>query len=103
MSNVTRVHVPGYLTFLVAVTFACCLAIWYHYSGLRISWNFSLSKQPRAPNEAQINRKVWTDKTTGLYYCPESQLYGHTASGEYLTQGEAIQRGYSPAAHEPCL
>lgn len=102
MSNVTRVHVPGYLSFLVVVTLMCCLAIWYHYSGLRIPWNFSFSKRPRVLREAQIKCKVWTDKSTGLYYCPDSHLYGHTTSGEYLTQGEAIQKGYSPALHEPC-
>jgi hypothetical protein len=102
MSNVTKVHVPGYLTFLVAVTFICCLAIWYHYSGFRMSWDFSLSKRPRMINEPQMKRKVWANKSSGLYYCLESQFYGHTAPGEYLTQGEAIQRGYSSAVHEPC-
>jgi hypothetical protein len=100
MPNVTKVHVPGYLTFLVAATFMCCLAIWYHYSG--ISWHFSLNKRPRVLNDAQIKRKVWTDKSTGLYYCSDSHLYGHTASGEYVAQGEAIQKGYSPAVHELC-
>ena len=102
MSNVTRVHVPGYLTFLVIVTFICCLAIWYHYSGLRISWGFPHSKRSRVLQEAEVKRSVWIEKSTGLYYCSDSQLYGRTASGEYLTQGEALQKGYSPALHEHC-
>jgi hypothetical protein len=102
MSNVTRVHVPGYLTFLIAVTVICILAIWYHYSGLGISWNFSLSKRSHVLQEAQNKRKIWIDKSSGLYYCPDSRLYGHTAAGEYALQGEAMQKGYTPALHEPC-
>lgn len=102
MSDVTRVHVPAYLKFLVFVTVVCILAIWYHYSGLGVSWNFAFGKHSLPSREAPSNRKVWIDRSTGIYYCPDSRLYGHTASGYYLSQGQALEKGYSPALHEPC-
>jgi hypothetical protein len=102
MSDATRVHVPGYLTFLVAVTLLCCVFVWFYFSGPKISWSAPIFKRPHALEEAQLNRKVWTEKSTGVYYCPDSTLYGHTASGEYMNQGEALQKGYTPALHEPC-
>ena len=46
--------------------------------------------------------KVWTYKKTGLYYCPDSQFYGRFKSGMYMTQDDALERGYRHAAQEPC-
>lgn len=46
--------------------------------------------------------KVWAYKGTGWYYCPDSQYYGKFKPGIYLTQEQALERGYQPAAQEPC-
>ena len=46
--------------------------------------------------------KVWTYKQTGFYYCPDSKFYGKFKPGAYMTQGEALERGYRPAAQDPC-
>jgi hypothetical protein len=46
--------------------------------------------------------KVWIFKKTGLYYCPDSQLYGKFKPGMYMMQDDALERGYRPAAQEPC-
>jgi hypothetical protein len=46
--------------------------------------------------------KVWAYKNTGWYYCPDSQYYGRFKPGMYLTQEQALERGYQPAAQEPC-
>ena len=46
--------------------------------------------------------KVWTYKNTGWYYCPDSRFYGKLKPGKYMTQEEALERGYRPAAQEPC-
>ena len=46
--------------------------------------------------------KVWTYKKTGRYYCPDSQFYGKFKPGMYMTQDDALERGYRPAAQEPC-
>ena len=46
--------------------------------------------------------KVWTYKKTGVYYCPDSKLYGKVKPGDYMTQEKALERGYRPAGQEPC-
>jgi hypothetical protein len=46
--------------------------------------------------------KVWTYKKTGLYYCPDSKLYGKVKPGVYMTQEKALERGYRPAGQDPC-
>ena len=46
--------------------------------------------------------KVWTYKKTGLYYCPDSKLYGKIKPGAYLTQEKALESGFRPAGQEPC-
>jgi hypothetical protein len=46
--------------------------------------------------------KVWTYKKTGLYYCPDSKLYGKVKPGVYMTQEKALERGYRPAGEDPC-
>jgi hypothetical protein len=51
---------------------------------------------------ASTNIKVWTYKKTGLYYCPDSKLYGKVKPGVYMTQEKALERGYRPAGQDPC-
>ncbi|SRR6266849_1091251 len=46
--------------------------------------------------------KVWAHKKTGLYYCPDSKLYGKVKPGVYMTQEEALERGYQPAGQSSC-
>jgi hypothetical protein len=46
--------------------------------------------------------KVWVYKKTGLYFCPDSKLYGKVKPGVYMTQEKALGRGYRPAGQYPC-
>jgi hypothetical protein len=46
--------------------------------------------------------KVWTYKKTGLYYCPDSKIYGKVKPGVFMTQEKALERGYRPAGQNPC-
>ena len=46
--------------------------------------------------------KIWANKRSGLYYCPDSKLYGKLTPGVYMSQGEAIRGGYQPAEKEAC-
>ena len=46
--------------------------------------------------------KVWVYKKTGLYFCLDSKLYGNAKPGVYMTQEEALGRGYRPAGQDPC-
>jgi hypothetical protein len=52
--------------------------------------------------EARLKVKVWINKSTGIYYCSDSTMYGRSALGSYMAQGDAIQTGYSPALGKPC-
>ncbi len=59
--------------------------------------------QPKAETvNAATTVKVWAHKKTGLYYCPDSKAYGKATPGLYMTQGDALERGYRPAGQEPC-
>lgn len=46
--------------------------------------------------------KVWVGMRSGFYYCSESSLFGKLTPGLYMTQGEAVQKGYRPADTQPC-
>jgi PilZ domain len=56
------------------------------------------------PAKTTASRKVrvWVVKQTGLYYCPDSKLYGQTESGALMTEEKALERGYRPAGGETC-
>ncbi len=59
----------------------------------------------RAPSRAGAVKsevKIWANKRSGLFYCPDSKLYGKLAPGIYMSQGEALQHGYQPASKEVC-
>lgn len=51
---------------------------------------------------AATNITVWTYKKTGLYYCPDSKLYGKVKPGMYMTQEKAQESGYQPAGGDTC-
>ncbi len=46
--------------------------------------------------------RVWTVKKTGWYYCPDSKLYGKFKPGIYMTEEDALERGYRPAGGYAC-
>jgi len=46
--------------------------------------------------------RVWVNTRSGLYYCPDSKLYGHIEPGLYVLQASALQHGYQPALTKPC-
>jgi hypothetical protein len=41
--------------------------------------------------------QVWVNTKSGKYWKPGSRFYGKTKKGEYLTEKEAVQKGYRPA------
>jgi hypothetical protein len=47
--------------------------------------------------------KVWVNRRSGTYHCPGTTWYGKTQEGEYMTQKEAQEKGYRPAAARACL
>jgi len=57
-----------------------------------------LRPTPKATSE-KSSIKIWANKRSGLYYCPDSKLYGKLRPGVYMSQGEAVQGGYQPATN----
>ena len=51
---------------------------------------------------AATNVTVWVYRQTGLYYCPDSKLYGKLRPGGYMTQEQAQARGYRPSGGQVC-
>jgi hypothetical protein len=47
--------------------------------------------------------KVWVNKRSGFYYCPSSHAYGRLKPGQFMTQDRALQIGFRPAPHVPCI
>ena len=41
--------------------------------------------------------KVWVNTRSGKYWKPGSRYYGKTKQGEYMSEKEAVQKGYQPA------
>jgi hypothetical protein len=41
--------------------------------------------------------QVWVNTKSGKYWQPGSRYYGKTKQGEYLSEEEAVQKGYRPA------
>jgi hypothetical protein len=51
----------------------------------------------RASGLAATSGKVWVNTRSGKYWKPGSRYYGATKQGEFMTEKEAIQKGYRPA------
>ena len=63
----------------------------------------SESKDLKAFGAGNPAVKVWVNTDTGTYHCPGTKWYGKTREGEYLTQKEAQDKGYHPAASRACM
>jgi len=51
----------------------------------------------RAPEAADRAGQVWVNTRSGKYWRPGSRYYGMTKQGEYMSENEAVQKGYRPA------
>jgi len=51
---------------------------------------------PAAPVPAAADQ-VWVNTTSGKYFRPGARYYGKTKRGEYMTETEAVRRGYVAA------
>jgi len=49
------------------------------------------------PKAADIASQVWVNTRSGKYWKPGSLYYGKTKQGQYMSEEEAIQKGYRPA------
>jgi hypothetical protein len=55
------------------------------------------SMSNRAPEAADTAGQVWVNTRSGKYWEPGSRFYGKTKQGQYMSEEEALQKGYRPA------
>jgi serine/threonine-protein kinase len=78
-----------------------------------LAWHgvFSHNLRARSP-QSEVHKafgtgnpevKVWVNTRSRTYHCPGTTWYGKTQEGEYMTQKEAQDKGYRPAADRACL
>src|SRR6202048_2937587 len=51
----------------------------------------------RVPEAVDTAGQVWVNTRSGKYWKPGSRYYGKTKQGQYMSEEEAIQKGYRPA------
>ncbi len=47
--------------------------------------------------------KVWVNTNSGTFHCPGTRWYGKTQQGEFMTQKQAREKGFHPAANHACM
>jgi hypothetical protein len=52
---------------------------------------------PSASESPLNSDQVWVNTKSGKYWKPGSRYYGKTKQGEYMSEEEAVQKGYQPA------
>jgi hypothetical protein len=57
----------------------------------------SSSSETRSPPTNAPPNEVWVNTRSGKYWKPGSRFYGKTKEGEFMSELDALDRGYSPA------
>jgi len=86
-------RVTGVFLILLVIVF---LALFWDY--LPLVWKTRVSAHPAAHSTI----RVWVNKKSGFYYCPDSKLYGKLKPGFFMPQGKALAAGYRPPFNETC-
>jgi predicted Ser/Thr protein kinase len=91
-----------------AATALCILLLGYIYA--RHVWVVGHAASPVSESHVlkplaaeNPDVKVWVNTDSGTYHCPGTRWYGKTQAGEYMTQKQARNQGYHPAAKHACL
>jgi hypothetical protein len=56
-----------------------------------------VAREPKAVHTASTRDEVWVNTRSGKYWKPGSRFYGKTKQGEFMSELDALDRGYSPA------
>lgn len=89
---------PALPAVILLVSFAVFMAAVAPLDFTSIFHKFFPVKIQKVPHQ---DAAVWVDKTSGVYYCANSIMFGKT-HGAYMRQVEALDRGYQPALRTYC-
>jgi hypothetical protein len=72
---------------------------WIEAYKLYVSPNPPISRtaSPGASESPLNSGQVWVNTKSGKYWKPGSRYFGKTKQGEYMSEEEAVQKGYRPA------
>jgi hypothetical protein len=57
----------------------------------------SIARETKSEPTTPTANDVWVNTRSGKYWKPGSRFYGKTKQGEFMSEPEALDRGYSPA------
>ena len=72
------------------------------YPALNLPSISELFRPVTKANTEKSPTKIWVNQRSGLYYCPDSKLYGKVTPGVYMLESNALENGYRPAGNEKC-
>ncbi|HEX4642661.1 MAG TPA: PilZ domain-containing protein [Candidatus Acidoferrales bacterium] len=70
--------------------------------GIKSELNQPFGRHAVAIDPAHVAVPVWTSKTSGFYYCTDSDYYKLVTPGRFMTQRDALQNGYQPKLGRFC-
>lgn len=50
----------------------------------------------------KLQARVWVNTSSGVYHCPDSQHYGKTKAGEYMSEAQARGSGHRANGGRAC-
>jgi micrococcal nuclease len=57
---------------------------------------------PASVTDSVGSVKVWANTNSGVYHCPGTRYYGNTKVGQFMPEGDALNRGFRPAYGHCC-
>ncbi len=88
---------------LVAILLLVALVRFYPYLERGASLRgWGVPRVAKAQSASNRKVKVWVNTRSGFYYCRGTRWYGKIKPGAYMTQDDALQRGYRSVSSEVC-
>ena len=82
---------------------ALTLALWFGVPNESGAYRAAAAPTPIHTSRGQnATIRVWVNTASGVYHCPGTRYYGNTASGEYMTESQAVQQGNRAAYGRQC-
>ena len=62
----------------------------------------AVAEKSAEPKAGGGKGKVWANTNSKIYHCEDSRFYGKTKAGEYMTEAEAQEKGYTANRKKVC-